>query len=105
MRWATDVEIHAEVKVLDDDGNALCPFTIRWSGQIRPRFSETYAFDVKHLDGARLWIDGRILFDEWKEDPGAPSDPYIALDGGRWHAIRLEIRSLVSKAHPGLAWS
>src|SRR6186713_2622234 len=33
-------------------------FTVRWSGQVVPRFSETYTFRITADDGVRLWING-----------------------------------------------
>ncbi len=36
-------------------------FSVRWSGQVEPRFSETYTFHVAADDGARLWVNDRLL--------------------------------------------
>lgn len=41
------------------------PFSIRWSGFIEARFAETYRFYLPSDDGARLWIDDRLVFDNW----------------------------------------
>ena len=32
--------------------------SVRWSGYLRPAFSEEYTFHVQVNDGARLWVDG-----------------------------------------------
>lgn len=37
----------------------------RWTGFVQPAFSEQYAFVVEANDGARLWIDGQLLFDNF----------------------------------------
>jgi len=34
-------------------------FSIRWSGQVQPQFSETYSFVVNADDAAKLWINGQ----------------------------------------------
>ena len=34
-------------------------FSVRWIGQVIPRFSETYTFRITADDGARLWINGQ----------------------------------------------
>jgi hypothetical protein len=39
--------------------------TIRWSGKVRPDFSETYTFFVNAMTGARLWIDRSLVLDTW----------------------------------------
>ncbi len=41
------------------------PFSVRWSGFIEARFAETYRFYLPSDDGVRLWIDDRLVFDNW----------------------------------------
>ena len=89
----------------DRDDNRTRPFTVRWSGQIKPRYSETYLLRLEHGPGARLWIDGQLLIDRWTPNSPAQPDPRVVLDASRWHAIQLEIRSLAHEAGAGLAWS
>src|SRR5688572_14853704 len=40
-------------------------FSARWSGQVRPRYTETYTFHAQADDGLRLWVNGRRLIDTW----------------------------------------
>lgn len=35
-------------------------FSVRWTGQVVPEFSETYTFATASDDGVRLWDDGRL---------------------------------------------
>src|SRR5690349_18112937 len=42
-------------------------FTVRWTGQVLPRFSQAYTFRVTADDGARLWIDGQLVIDAWSQ--------------------------------------
>jgi phage tail-like protein len=81
-------------------GSRIAGFSVRWSGQIKPRYSETHTFHVEHRDGARLWIDGRLLVDDWTGNSRVSSDPRIVLDAGRWHAVQLEIRFHVRSRPP-----
>jgi hypothetical protein len=37
-------------------------FSVRWSGQISPRYSEQYRFVITRDDVARLWVGGQLLF-------------------------------------------
>ncbi|HSQ02457.1 MAG TPA: hypothetical protein VLN59_00395, partial [Burkholderiales bacterium] len=53
----------------------------------------------------RLWIDGKLLIDEWGQTPDVNRDPRTVLDAGRWHAVQLEIRSLRSVTTARLLWS
>ncbi len=36
-------------------------FSVAWTGQIEPEFSELYTFHVTADDGARLWIDDQLV--------------------------------------------
>ena len=36
-------------------------FSIRWSGQLEPRYSETYTFYVTADEGATLWVNDRLI--------------------------------------------
>jgi GH43 family beta-xylosidase len=40
-------------------------FSVRWTGQIQPEFSETYTFHLTADDGVRLWVRGQLLIDRW----------------------------------------
>ena len=70
------------------------PFSARWRGRIRPRFSETYHFIVRTNGTARMRIDGEEVLDE-----GA------ALDGERIGTIDLEAGEdrefVLEYIHPG----
>jgi hypothetical protein len=41
-------------------------YTVRWTGQVQPQFSETYVFDVKSDDGCRLWVNDQLLINKWQ---------------------------------------
>src|SRR5262245_60196378 len=50
-------------------------YSIRWTGRIVPRYTETYTLRVTVDDGALLWVDGRLLVRAWKDQ--GPTE-YIA---------------------------
>jgi phage tail-like protein len=72
------------------DGVPPTAFSVRWTGQIRPRYGEIYTFSTVAEDGVRLWIDGRLIIDTWS--PSAPTEQSgrITLEAERWYAITLE---------------
>lgn len=47
-------------------------FSIRWTGRVVPRYSETYTFHVTVDDGALLWIDNRLIIRTWRDQ--APTE-------------------------------
>jgi hypothetical protein len=44
-------------------------FSVRWSGQVQAKYSQTYTFTVKADDGVRLWVNGQLLIDQWNPVP------------------------------------
>ncbi len=46
-------------------GIAADNFSVRWTGQIEPLYSELYTFRSISDAGVRLWIDGQLLIDDW----------------------------------------
>lgn len=81
-------------------------FTVRWTGQIQARFSEMYTFTVIVNDGARLWIDDKLVIDGW-DDVSMASEfaGQTALVAGRRHAIKLEYMDDTGDAEVRLLWS
>ena len=39
-------------------------FSVRWSGQVEPRYSETYTFRTRTDDGVRLWVNDQLIIDQ-----------------------------------------
>src|SRR6476620_5280654 len=39
----------------------------RWTGRIKPAFSERYTFKTISDDGVRLWINHKLLIDTWQQ--------------------------------------
>lgn len=66
-------------------------FSARWSGQARPRFSEAYTFSVVSDDGVRLWVDNKLLIDNWSDHaPTENKSPKISLVADQLYNIKLE---------------
>ncbi len=81
-------------------------FSVRWEGLVEARHSETYTFSVRSDDGARLWVDGRLLIDFWRvQGPATVRRGQIALRAGARVPLRLEIFNRRSNALAQLKWS
>lgn len=80
-------------------------FSVRWTGQVMPRYSEQYTFYVLTDDGVRLWIDGQLLIDQWHDQPATEYSATIDLETGRWYAIQLEYYERAGEATIKLSWS
>ena len=54
----------------------------RWTGYVQPAFPEKYVFIVEANDGARLWIDDQLMFDNFDE-VRCPFGLLLGTRGGR----------------------
>jgi hypothetical protein len=108
-------ELEAEVSgdVIDHDwgtGNAHPNmdddwFSVRWTGKIMPRFSETYTFRAVSDDGIRLWIDGDLIIDHYTPHTAASRSGTVALTAYRQHTIKVEYFEQTGSAVARLFWS
>jgi len=80
-------------------------YTVRWTGQVQPQFSETYFFDVFSDDGVRLWVNDQLLIDKWQTQSGGLEwSNSIALQAGTRYDLKLEYLQTGSKAQAHLYW-
>jgi len=80
-------------------------FSVRWSGSVTPRFTETYTFHTETDDGARLWIDGQLIIDRWANQGVTEHTGTIALQAGRAYSIRMDYYDDGLGAVANLYWS
>lgn len=80
-------------------------FSIRWTGQIQPRFSEEYTFYTISDDGVRLWIDGNRIIDKWNDQSATEWSGKITLVAGQTYPIQLEYYENTGDATIKLYWS
>lgn len=85
-------------------GIDLDTFSVRWTGKITPRFSETYQITVATDDGVRLWIDGAPVVNEWLGRPYTESTAAVSLIANRAHDIVIEYYDQWSWATAHLFW-
>ena len=65
-------------------------YSVRWTGQIQPRYSEVYTFHLTTDNGRRLWIDNQLIINRWTNDAGVDYAGSIALTGGQRADVRVE---------------
>jgi beta-glucosidase len=92
-------EIEAS-RALDGDG-----FSVRWTGVLVPPASGEYELVVTANDGARLFLDGRPVLEEWREASVArAASARVRLEAGREHTLRLEYFEHQRDAEVRLGW-
>jgi len=74
-----------------EDFSAAGDFSARWSGMLTPADSATYKLSVEGAGGARLWLNGKLLLDDWILHPELTTrGTEVKLDKARSYALRLE---------------
>jgi hypothetical protein len=77
-------------------------FGVRWTRQLH--FSAgNYRFFVEVDDGARLWVDGLLVIDQWRDGIGSYSGDIYLVEGT--HAVRMEMYEHAGGALARMWWA
>jgi hypothetical protein len=87
------------------DGVGADNFSVRWTGQVVPRYSESYTFYTLSDDGVRLWVNGQLLIDDWIRHTISERQGTIELQAGQPAELRLEYVEYDANAIVRLRWS
>jgi glucose/arabinose dehydrogenase/regulation of enolase protein 1 (concanavalin A-like superfamily) len=80
-------------------------FSVRWTGQVQPLYSQTYTFYTTSDDGVRLWVNGQLIVDNWTDHAATENNGTITLVAGQRYDIKLEYYERNGQAVIKLAWS
>jgi len=80
-------------------------WSARWTGTLEAEVSGLHTFFVRSDGGARLWIDDKLVVDDWTDHPARVSQGTITLEGGHRYAVKLEYRDPAGAASLRLLWS
>ena len=80
-------------------------FSVAWSGQVEPEFSQLYTFHITADDGARLWVDDRLLVARTFYATPTEMRGQVELKAGRRVNLRLEYIQQSGPASVKLEWS
>lgn len=85
-------------------GIAAETFSVRWTGQILATESGTYTFRTNSDDRVRLWVNGRLVIDNWKNHAATFDTGSITLEAGQRYDIKLEYEDSKGAARMQLSW-
>ncbi|WP_297852076.1 NPCBM/NEW2 domain-containing protein [Meiothermus sp.] len=80
-------------------------FSVRWTGQVEARFSETYTFTTRTDDGVRLWVNDQLIIDSWRNQSATNRSGRITLVAGQRYSLRMEYYESTGSAVAQLYWS
>ena len=91
------VYLHAPV----GEGN----FAARWTGRLDPPQTGDYRLTTESDDGVRLWLDGRLLIDNWTDHAPTEDHATVALTAGRAVDLKIEFYQGGGGACARLKWT
>ena len=65
-------------------------FSARYTGVVRPAKAGLYTFAVKSDDGARLFVDDKLVIDNWHDQGPTLRSVALPLAAGQEHAVKME---------------
>ncbi|WP_052339442.1 fibronectin type III domain-containing protein [Gorillibacterium massiliense] len=84
-----------------DDGS----FSVRWTGFLTARYSETYRFTTDVKGGVRLWVNGVLLIDQWSAGNGDHRyTGELDLEAGIPYEIQMEYADFGGQPKAALYW-
>jgi len=78
------------VPVPDKELPEFKPYSVRWTGYFKPTTTETYTIFTASDDGVRLWIDDKLVIDNWTCHSESEDAVQVSLNSGVFHRLRLE---------------
>ncbi|MBX7207884.1 MAG: DUF1800 family protein [Verrucomicrobiaceae bacterium] len=84
--------------------SASTAFSVRWTGKVLPQYSETYYFDFRSDDSAKVWVDGKLLIDRWQSQGSAEFVNSITLKAGVLYDIQIDYLNISGNAEARLYW-
>jgi len=80
-------------------------FSVRWTGEVEVAFTERYTFYTNTDDGARLWVNGKQLVNDWNNHGATENLGMINLVAGQFYSIVMEYYEDSGGAVAQLHWS
>jgi hypothetical protein len=79
-------------------------FSARWEGSLQTRFNEEYTLILTADDGVRLWLDGKLVINDWKYTSAVSRTYKFAAEAGKAYALRIEYFDRTGNASAILEW-
>lgn len=81
-------------------------FSSRWEGELLPEFSQAYTFFANTDNGARLWVNGQLIINNWPPATVITGEvpAVLQLEGGKRYPVRFEHYNNTSAHKAILSW-
>ena len=79
-------------------------YSVRWTGSLLVPRSGVHRIGLVGNDGFRLWLDGKLLIDNWVKRSFRPLLASVAVAPGSRHALKVEYFETTGNARLKLVW-
>ncbi len=79
--------------------------SIRWTGKLVPQTSREYVFSARVDDGIRVWLDDRLIIDQWELNDLGLFQGKIYLEAAETYKIKVEYFNALREGEIRLLWS
>lgn len=80
-------------------------FSVRWSGQVQPRYSGNYTFYSTSDNGCRVWVNDQLIIDCWTARTSVSGTGNITLVAGQKYSIKIEYYDKEGTANCKIEWA
>jgi beta-glucosidase len=80
-------------------------FSARWTGTLTAPTTGDYTLGLTSDDGSRLYVDGQLVIDNWRDQAANTETAVLHLVGGAAHQIKVEYYENGGDALVSLGWS
>ena len=80
-------------------------FSVRWSGAVTARYTESYTFYANTDDGVRVWVNGVKIIDNWTDHAATEVSGSVNLVAGQLNDLKVEYYENGGGAVAQLRWS
>jgi hypothetical protein len=93
----TDLKLSRTDKQISYDWSAAPPaaslgtdYSVRWTGRVQARYTEQYRFVAFTAGMVRLWVNRKLIIDDWAPHALKADSGYINLQSGTKYDLRME---------------
>jgi outer membrane protein OmpA-like peptidoglycan-associated protein len=79
-------------------------FSVRWTGWLQVPVGGRYIFHVTVDDGMRIWLNDRLILDEWRPQPISRFSASAELKAGEPYQLRVEYFQVILDTRAQLTW-
>lgn len=80
-------------------------YSVRWTGKLRAPATGTIGLGITGDDGYRLWIDGKLIIDNWRKQTYRTVTVPVKMVQGRFYDLKLEYYETTGNARIKLVWN